>query len=866
MKIMRTAVALITVALVLGPLALAGFAQSVSVGCPGVQTNGPWTTIVGPSYDGGPRGIESYSVDPVAPSTIYVTNGSAVQRTIDGGCTWEQRFALEQLPNLDVPISSANSHIVQIEIPESRFAHNTIFLLVEENVGPLVRPHVVVSRDGGSTWKAFDGGLPPATGNVLGIHVAPDSPNFIYLHTQLPTGGDEVHASTDGGVRWDRRSGLTDGLPVFDLAIDPLDSEELWFWGGGGLYRSVNGGRSRSVIDRLAPPVPLVDVFHTPGAASRILGYEGETSSFQVSQDGGRTWTPLFGPLIGNPLSITHANNSTGDVVFSLHQGVYQLLPGGTWANISPAGAEKDIFDLTSDRTAAPAIYGRTTTTIEKYSAVGSKAHLDPLQITNPLIEQGVSKLVPEEVDLKLRHDQTRKVNFELELPPQPNPVDVFFLVDTSMSMDSTIAGLRTGMQEIITELSGQGLDIQFGVGEIKDYPIPGYGDPQQGDFPYRLDTKITNDAATLNAALERLEASGGGALDKPESQLTGLYQAATGSGDPGFVPPGQDAGFRNDALPVIVNITDAAFHREPQHPSPPFETVGNELRARGIYQIGLAVYGPNGSGGLGDLTAMAEHTGTVAPTGVDCDGNGSVDLGAGQPLVCEITDTDYDGSLNLAPAIIATVDAVTEEVKVSLVPDGSDKAIEVVSQVTPEFLSAVDLKEANTLDFDVTFACPDSMLGSTQNMKLQATVGEEVVAESAARIVCKPLVLGKRDKKDPPLLLTPIAGAPLIALAFPPAPPPPVFEQFPASQSAAQAQGAMATEEQEQLQVAVVKQRSTFSSEREEIYEFSSYSEKRRAATPAFLYLSAGAMAAAYASVMVARQRAKLALQRKRR
>ncbi|MGH2807203.1 MAG: hypothetical protein ACRDKT_07995 [Actinomycetota bacterium] len=860
MKIMRAALALVVLALVLGPLTAPTSAQTSA--CPGISENGLWRTILGPRYPTGDQAMVSYAIDPVAPNIVYTTNGIHVMRTIDGGCTWEERFAVPELPTLDVPTSNVLARIVDITIPESRFGHSNVFLAVEEQVGPVVRPHVVVSRDGGSTFVASDTGLPPATGDVFGIHVAPDSPAFIYLHTQQPTGGDEIHASIDGGVTWERRTPLAEGVAANAMAVDPQDSNDLWFW-GGAIYHSTDGGRTRATNNYVAQGIPVADVFHGPGAPSRVIAWEAETSTINVSEDGGRTWRRYNGPKFGRPLSMAHGN-TVDDVILSMHEGVFRMVPGYRWLEITPDSGSKDIVDLQMSRTSVPLVYGRTTNTLEVFLGMDMEVELGPLDPANIADIDGKTVLAPKQLRLKLRHNQTRRVRYELELPPLPNPLDVFFLVDTSKSMDSSIAGLRTGMQDIINDLSAEGLDVQFGVGEIKDYPIPGYGDAQQGDFPYRLDQKITVPGPELVAALERLQASGGGALDQPESQLTGLFHAVENEGQPGFVPPDSDAEFRPDSLKVIVNITDAQFHDEAAHPSPPFERVVHALRENGVLQVGLAVYGPNGAKGLPDLQDMAEQTQTTAPEPVDCDDNGTTDIASGNPLVCEISDADYDGNLNLAPAIVATLKAVTEEVKVALVPDGPS-APELVPTVTPETMSRVNLKESNHLTFDVTFDCPIDLLGKTRDLTLQATVGEDIVAESTATVTCKPLL--KKDKKDAvlPLLVVPAANLPA-AIAAPPAPPPPIVEQIPASQSAAQAQGAMATEHQEEVQVAVAKQRSTFQTAKEETYEFSAYRDDKPA-VPVALYLSAGAMALAYAFVATARNRARsLAFSRRRR
>ena len=74
-----------------------------------------------------------------------------------------------------------------------------------------------------------------------------------------------------------------------------------------------------------------------------------------------------------------------------------------------------------------------------------------------------------------------------------------------------------------------------------------------------------------------------------------------------------------------------------------------------------------------------------------------------------------------------------------------------------------------------------------------------------------------------------------------------------------------MATEHQEELQVAVVRQRSTSPMAKEEVYEFSVYKEKKPVVQAA-LYLSASAMALTYAFMATARHKARGAYARRRR
>lgn len=852
---LRALTAALVAALIVAPLSAVG---SAAPGCGNVFTLGAWTSIAAPNFVGGTPAITGYEVDPYEPSTIFVTNGTSVMVSNDVGCSWEPSLVLDNVPSPDLPLSGANTTIVDIAIPESSYAHTTIYLLAAEKVGPVTKPHVIKSTDGGSSWTLVDGGLPPLTGAVLDLEVAPDSPQFLYLLAQIPTGNDEMFASTDGGSSWERRTPLPPNSTATGFAIDPQNSNELWTW-GGNLEHSTDGGRTRTPISFVPNGVAMVDVWHGAGSPARIMAYVPDGQTFFISVDGGRTWPTLGSPLPGNALSIAHGKNMW-DVVFSQAQGVWQLGADGNWLDISPSSGV-DIYDLQIDASGTN-VFGMTPNSIELYSGLKTNVDLDPFEVNGAIPSgTGVPQLLPEDVKVKLKPGEKTTRRFNLALPPLPNPLDVFFLVDTSASMDQTIAGLRAGMQDIINDLASAGLDVQFGVGEIKDYPIPGYGEAAQGDFPYRLDRKIGPVDDALKQALQRLVSSGGGALDQPESQLTGLYIAATGKSDLPWVPAGQGAEFREGSTKVIVNITDAPFHDEIQHPSPPFATVAQALKDQEILQVGLGIFGANGARGVPDLKKMAVETETMAPEPVDCDGNGSDDLAEGAPLVCPVSDENYDGTLNLAPAIIATLKAVTQDVGVQLQPAGTEG---LVAEIDSSLTGTINLKEPNDLGFDVTFSCPRSLLGKTRDVKLQAVVGEDTVATSTATVTCKPdPAAKKRQKKEIAPILAPAFGAIVVGIVAPPPPPPPVVEQMPGTQQMAQAQGAMATEEQEQLQVAVAKQRSRFQSAKEEIYEMSAYRESRP--SPAPLYAAAAIMGLAVAGARSMRGRARVAVARRR-
>lgn len=148
--------------------------------------------------------------------------------------------------------------------------------------------------------------------------------------------------------------------------------------------------------------------------------------------------------------------------------------------------------------------------------------------------------------------------------------------MDNTGSMGGEIANLRTTLSNtIIPGVRAVIPDSAFAVSSFDDFPIDPFG--TTGDLPFRLGSRVTLDAAAAQAAVNALAVHNG--VDFPESGLESVWQVLTGSGvtwpggavaafNPasGLVPGVADGtiggvGFRSDALPVIVQITDALSH-----------------------------------------------------------------------------------------------------------------------------------------------------------------------------------------------------------------------------------------------------------------------------------------------------------------
>ena len=162
---------------------------------------------------------------------------------------------------------------------------------------------VIVSEDGGTTFKIARAGLPDyrPTANTMwglsyprGLAVDRTNPKVAYLGmdgdaTDGKSGGG-IFKSTDGGYTWQQLAHQPGSRRCFfGLSIDPTDSKRL-YWGAcgtdGGVWRSEDGGESWQHVFKNGAWV--FNVMVTPNGDV----YCAETNVWR-STDHGKTWKQL---------------------------------------------------------------------------------------------------------------------------------------------------------------------------------------------------------------------------------------------------------------------------------------------------------------------------------------------------------------------------------------------------------------------------------------------------------------------------------------------------------------------------------------------------------------------------------------------
>lgn len=220
-----------------------------------------------------------------------------------------------------------------------------------------------------------------------------------------------------------------------------------------------------------------------------------------------------------------------------------------------------------------------------------------------------------------------------LTLPVKLSAVDLFFLIDASGSMADEIDNVRDKLRGFVVPRTRASIpSAAFGLAFLGEFPVAPHGE-LGSPRPYEVRVTMTTDARRIEGALAQVPDWSN--ADFPEAQVEALYQTATGEGFNPFIErslgcaSGGDgaACFREDALPVVMLITDAPFHNGPPGiapvapyrftPSPhTYAQAVAALRAKGILVMGLGATDSLGPSPIPHLTAIARDTGAVDTTG----------------------------------------------------------------------------------------------------------------------------------------------------------------------------------------------------------------------------------------------------------
>lgn len=800
--------------------------------CSAHHHDGPWARVDAPLE------VDAIAADPLDPDRVLATDGTSIVRTLDGGCSWSTVWELPTVPSDEVPAAKGTSRIVALATaPE---AEGTVVAAIEGNRPAQLPSTVVVSRDGGESWapaaaavsdRLAPGNLPLEPRAAADLMVAPADARRVYLLLgEVPLAGvvlpPVLYVSNDGGTTFDPVAELArgfEGASEWSLTVDPLEADVVYLKTESGLERSIDAGRTFERLDVDSERPRVLDLHHRPGSPARVLLFERTDTVFR-SDDGGTRWQATNYPD-GQRQAIAAAHGTGPDDVLlavSRETGsgdavggrVFRLTPSGVWTDVSPTD-RPHLADLTASRPAggATTVWARSRTAFSDPGVhVGDLyRYRGPLDTTTDpsgtdddarpsdgaATVYGLTSrqpapfppatltVTPAQIDL--RPDTDDRAIADVRVPTDPGPVDVAFLVDTTRSMEPAIAALRREAQAIIDELAGAGFDARYGVAEFQDVSMLPWGNVNT--VPYRRLVDLVAPGPELASALSRLYTTED---ETPQtSGLGALVRTATSDGPYG---PQPGMSWRPGARRLIVAVTDAPFHREPGYPGPSAAKAYDALRAADTTVIGLSVEVEATQStlrGRPHLSDVARATGALAANDVDCDGDGRVDLPAGQPLVCPLTGTTRD-LLAVDPVTPGLGRAVAE--LIAALPLPATLRFEAVAGRT-DWVTGVpdpiplDRRRPSAIDRTLGLRCRAGDAGQAGTIALRATLDGRPIATTTLRVTCLGTnadIEAPAPVEPPPVAESgpvPDAGRPTA-----PAPPPPTASAGAGAPSPAQA------------------------------------------------------------------------------
>jgi len=170
-------------------------------------------------------------------------------KTTDGGQSWSKvLFVNNQTGAVDLAIHPGNPRILYAAMWQMERKPWTI--IDGGEMGGIFQ-----SKDGGTTWKKLEGGLPKGVIGRIGLSVSPANPERVWAQIQAKeeeSGG--LYRSDDGGKKWERINRdhklRQRGWYYSHVTADPQD-ENTVYASNTGFYKSIDGGKT---FDRIRTP------------------------------------------------------------------------------------------------------------------------------------------------------------------------------------------------------------------------------------------------------------------------------------------------------------------------------------------------------------------------------------------------------------------------------------------------------------------------------------------------------------------------------------------------------------------------------------------------------------------------------------
>ena len=149
-------------------------------------------------------------------------------------------------------------------------------------------------------WQ-LSAGAPPADGSPGGPRATAADPLRRYRY------GPQAYRSDDGGLTWSDQTGHEGqsilGAPASDLAVSPLDADQIVVANDLGVWRSLDGGASWSGLNEGLPNLPGRRLLALPQGSQGLRTLADGLGALEWAPGEKQAWRPVPDPASGQELA-----------------------------------------------------------------------------------------------------------------------------------------------------------------------------------------------------------------------------------------------------------------------------------------------------------------------------------------------------------------------------------------------------------------------------------------------------------------------------------------------------------------------------------------------------------------------------------
>lgn len=226
--------------------------------------DGAWQKVDQGTYDANSGLFTDYLYFHPVSSTVIYSAGDRFSKSEDGGVNWAWLLGW----NVSSQVPDVAFHP---SFPDTLYAATDILFQFDGGV--------YQSLDQGETWAETSQGITAAV--IRSVAIDPQDAHRIYAGA----GEGHFYRTQDGGETW--QHGYTGGSDVSDVAVDPLNSQNLYIADGLKLVRSLDYGETFERIDAVEDAQCIATAVQTSTVVYVGTGFQ---KGIYKSPDGGTTW------------------------------------------------------------------------------------------------------------------------------------------------------------------------------------------------------------------------------------------------------------------------------------------------------------------------------------------------------------------------------------------------------------------------------------------------------------------------------------------------------------------------------------------------------------------------------------------------